>query len=273
MKNFRPLLLEDLQVDSSGLQVLRLCVNQHLPEAEWVNRHRHDFCQCLLYLTGHGVQRLAGKSHAVRAGSLIYVPDGVTHSFEKQGERTPLCMVVDFQVEDRAELQAGLSSLHTEDIAVLRQRLSWLMTATEQRGGVALKAREAAMVLDVTGILLAAVTGEGRGRASTPLSDKVRDWIRDGDLQTMSLASLVEQSGIQKDHLNRVLKRECGLTLGQLLAEYRLQQAKQALADAHLLIQEVGSEVGFEDSNYFARWFRQQTGYSPRTWRQREGLG
>ncbi len=97
MKNFRPLLLEDLQVESSGLEVLRLCVNQHLPEVEWVKAHRHDFSQCLLYLSGHGIQQVDGTNYTVSAGSLISVPSGILHAFEKRSLRVPLCLAVDYR--------------------------------------------------------------------------------------------------------------------------------------------------------------------------------
>lgn len=267
MKNFRPLLLEDLKVESSGLAVLRLCVNQHLPEVEWVKTHRHEFSQCLLYLSGHGIQQVDGKNYSVSAGSLICVPAGIPHAFEKRSPRVPLCLVVDYRMSESVQILQVSSRLNAEDLTLLRQRLSWLMSVSDISDDVAIQAREAAAVLDVAGILLGVATGSVKGNMARPVSDKVNRIIKNGDLHSLTLPDLIKQIGLQKDHLNRVLKRECGLTVSQLLAEARLEKAKALLSDPSMQIQDAGSGSGFEDRNYFARWFRKQTGLSPRDWR------
>lgn len=268
MKNFRPLLLEDLHVESPGLEVLRLCVNQHLPEVEWVRTHRHDFAQSLLYLSGHGIQQVDGRNYPVNAGSLVCVPAGCPHAFEKQSPRTPLCLVVDFRISIRGRSQRAVSRMNAEGLSLVRQRLSWLMSLAGTQGDAAVQAREAAAVLDVAGILLGVATGSISRHKARPVSDKVRRLICAGDLRSVTIGYLVEQVGLQQDHLNRVLKRECGLTAGQMLAEARLERAKALLSDPAMQIQDAGNSVGFEDRNYFARWFRKQTGQSPRDWRR-----
>ena len=109
--------------------------------------------------------------------------------------------------------------------------------------------------------------GSAKRIVTRPVSDKIHRAIQKGDLQSLTLTDLIEKIGLQKDHLNRVLKRECGLTVSQLLSEARLEKAKSLLSDPNLQIQDAGSGAGFEGRNYFARWFRKQTGQSPRDWR------
>ena len=55
--------------------------------------------------------------------------------------------------------------------------------------------------------------------------------------------------------------------LGQLRARVRLRKAA-ALLEQRKSVQETGEAVGILDANYFARWFRQQTGVSPSSWRR-----
>ena len=267
MKNFRPLLLEDLKVESPGLKVLRLCVNQHLPEVDWVQTHCHEFSQFLLYLSGHGVQQVDGINYSVNAGSLIYAPAGVPHAFEKRSQRIPLCLVIDIKIPEPQSVSLISGRLSAQDITLVRQRLSWLMSLAGSVSDFAMQAREAAAVLDLAGVLMTVAMGASNNRGIHPISDKLRRAISDGDLQMMTVAYLVEQVGVQKDHLNRIMKRECGLTVGQLLAQTRLKKAKVLLSETGCQVQDAGGEVGFEDRNYFARWFRKQTGLSPREWR------
>lgn len=82
---------------------------------------------------------------------------------------------------------------------------------------------------------------------------------------TDSLATVVQRSGYQRDHLNRLVKKATGLTLGQYRAQARLTKAKELLAQG-LQVASVAAAVGLADPNYFARWFRRQTGQRPSTW-------
>ncbi len=83
----------------------------------------------------------------------------------------------------------------------------------------------------------------------------------------LSLQEVAQASGYQHDYLNRMLKQQAGLTLGQLRADRILKQAQAWLPRASS-ISEVAEELGFGDPNYFARWFRKQTGVSPSVWRR-----
>ena len=72
---------------------------------------------------------------------------------------------------------------------------------------------------------------------------------------------------MNQDHLNRVLKRESGMTAGQMLAGARLGEAKELLK-REMMVGDVAERVGMLDQNYFARWFKGQTGVTPTAWRR-----
>tara|TARA_R110002096_G_scaffold16641_1_gene56748 strand:+ start:1270 stop:1677 length:408 start_codon:yes stop_codon:yes gene_type:complete len=100
-----------------------------------------------------------------------------------------------------------------------------------------------------------------------PVSDQIRMLIGSGDLAELTPAGLATRQGKSIDHINRQLKRESGVTIGQLLASARLEKACDRLRDPKAVIGDVAEAVGYLDQNYFARWFRQQTGQSPTQWR------
>jgi len=82
---------------------------------------------------------------------------------------------------------------------------------------------------------------------------------------TTPLQQIIRQSGYQRDHLNRLVKKETGLSLGQVRMQRRLVKAKELLSDG-IRVANVANEVGFTDQSYFSRWFRQQTGRVPSRW-------
>ena len=73
--------------------------------------------------------------------------------------------------------------------------------------------------------------------------------------------------GVSEGYLSRSFIAETGLSLIHYLTRYRIQQAKQLLAGSHKSVTEIAMEVGFSDSNYFSRVFRQEVGKSPLTYR------
>ena len=273
MKGLRPLLLEDLEITAPGLTVLRLCVNRHLPETHWVRSHRHDYAQVLAYLSGSGWQAVGDRRIPVSSGRVIGIPAGVEHAFEKEKARSPLCLVIDLEGE-----VAGLSAVETrilsaESRAEVQRCLSWLDRQRQDNTG--LRVREAGVVLQVAGLLVESLAvSEGAGlssdrSAASRFSERVRKSLHEADPDDWEGEGIADALGVQRDHLNRLLKRECGLTLGQLIAEHRLARARQGLEESGREIQDVAASVGILDRNYFARWVRKQTGLTPSAWRKR----
>lgn len=65
------------------------------------------------------------------------------------------------------------------------------------------------------------------------------------------------------DHLNRIFKRIYGQTIFSYLTEIRIKHAKDMLEETDLPISEVAYLIGFEDSSYFTKYFKQHTGTTP----------
>ncbi|MCB1229104.1 MAG: helix-turn-helix domain-containing protein [Verrucomicrobiae bacterium] len=275
MKGLRPLLLEDLQIAAPGLTVLRLCVNRHLPETHWVRSHRHRYAQILAYLSGSGWQLVEEERIPVSTGRIIGIPAGVSHAFEKERARSPLCLVVDLKMESNRLAKLQTRILNAEARAEIQSCLTWLAKQRSERG--MLRVREAGVVLQVAGLLAESLATSGSGElssgrgASSRFVERVRKYLCATEPDIWNGEAVAEALDMQRDHLNRLLKQECGLTAGQLIAEHRLDLARRGLESSGREIQEVAVSVGMLDRNYFARWFRKQTGLTPSVWRRRHG--
>lgn len=273
MTGLRPLLFEDLEIASPGVTVLRLGLNRHLPETLWVRRHRHGFAQILAYLSGSGWQTVGDERLPVSTGRVIGIPAGVDHAFEKEKARSPLCLVIDLRTDSPRWAVPSSVILNAEAQSEIRRCLTWLARLNPVRGD--LRVRECGVVLQVAGLLVESLTPE---RAESAAADRgtgtrflarVRHWLREQAPERWDGALLAKELGMHRDHLNRLLRGECGLSIGQIIAEHRLEQARRGLVETEGEIQEIGASVGMLDRNYFARWFRQQTGLSPSAWRRR----
>lgn len=271
MRRFRSLLIDQVDVRMPGLRLLKLAVHRHLAEHASVELHRHRWSQALLYLSGRGRQLLAGGDALVEPGTLVVMPPGAAHAFTRTTERAPLCLMLDFRLQGLAERPMVVCSLNRSELAQVRQQLAQLIRLQAEVGG-SLRWEGAAVGLQLLVNLLRiagwlerapAALGTGSGRALRQLLAKIDP--------ANPLRRVVQQSGYQRDHLNRLVKKETGLTLGQFRAQRRLARAKELLAQG-LRVATVAAAVGLPDQNYFARWFRRQTGLRPSTWIQ-GGLG
>jgi AraC family L-rhamnose operon transcriptional activator RhaR len=273
MKNYRPLLIQDLNLTLPGIKVLRLRLNRHLPEARWT-QHAHEHDQLLVYLMGRGHQRMGSDLYTARAGTVIHVPPGTPHAFEQAASRPPLCLVVDLELGPGRGVAHPCDQLTADQLAETKARLSSLFRhrQVEQRE---MSLRVAAVVLDILDLSLKCIgwlapVNRYSAARHYSLAKRVERLLEQNDAAGVTLEEIARQSGYQQDHLNRLLRSECGLTLGQLRARIRLKRAV-ALIEANRPIQEVGEKVGMLDPNYFARWFRQQTGVTPTAWRRSPG--
>jgi AraC-like DNA-binding protein len=74
---------------------------------------------------------------------------------------------------------------------------------------------------------------------------------------------LAQRLGVSERHLNRCFQQEMGLPPMTYLNRYRVKRAKELLEQGDRSVTEVALAVGFSDSNYFGRVFRQEVGVSP----------
>lgn len=96
--------------------------------------------------------------------------------------------------------------------------------------------------------------------------DTVRDVIRviyenysNPDLDLLRVAQELPMPPAQ---LSRILNREVGVGFRRLLKSTRIEEAKRMLASHRYSVKEVAARVGFSDSHYFSRSFKEMTGVS-----------
>ena len=95
-----------------------------------------------------------------------------------------------------------------------------------------------------------------------PVTSKIRRLLAGLSKAVGSPRELANLIGEDLSSLNRKVRNESGLNLGTLLDERRLELAYSGLQAKVLPISQVAWEAGFEDPNYFSRWFKKESGKS-----------
>lgn len=254
MLAWSPILIQQIEIHALGFVLRKLQLNRHR-ETE-VAPHRHEYAQLILYLSGEGVQTVNGHVRRATAGDLFVLPAGVSHGFALAGRSRPLCLVLDYEVEGSTRPRVAHRKLPQSTL----NELHALLSQVPAKGRLTLA--HFPTILAVVARLLGHAPKPSSPPAVPNVFEKVSELLR----TPAPLAKVARAAGYHPDHLNRKLKREAGLGLRALRDRLRLESAQHALRTAPT-IAEAATRAGFDDPNYFTRWFRKQTGQTPGAWR------
>ena len=85
------------------------------------------------------------------------------------------------------------------------------------------------------------------------------------------ISEYAEKLAVSANHLNDTVKRLSGYSASQLIKNQLIKQATMCLVRSEKSVAEISYLLGFEDSSYFSRFYRLQTGSSPSDYRNKTG--
>jgi AraC family transcriptional regulator, transcriptional activator of pobA len=109
------------------------------------------------------------------------------------------------------------------------------------------------------------------GKTITKFNKALQTYIRNGSLQTKGLPSvnhMAERLSISPRYLSDLLRQETGKTALELIHLSLISEAKNLLKTADQGVAEIAYYLGFENTSYFTRLFKKQTGMKPLEFRK-----
>lgn len=97
---------------------------------------------------------------------------------------------------------------------------------------------------------------------------RVKSMIHEFYQSGITLDEIAAKLNVTPEYLSMQFHREVGETYSSYLKSYRISKAKELLIGTQKKQYEVAREVGYADSKYFSRVFRECTGYSPAEYRK-----
>ncbi|HVK39593.1 MAG TPA: AraC family transcriptional regulator [Candidatus Kapabacteria bacterium] len=80
-------------------------------------------------------------------------------------------------------------------------------------------------------------------------------------------AAYAEMLAVTPNHLNTIVRRRLGCTIGELVQARLLLDAKRLLCHTTLSIKEIAHSLNYDDPSYFTRFFRTHAGVTPQSFR------
>lgn len=100
------------------------------------------------------------------------------------------------------------------------------------------------------------------------LIEQIKAYLEQNYTRKLNLTEVSQHFYLSYSYLSLLFKRETGYNISEYLNQLRISHAKQLLADSATKVYEIGALVGIEDSHYFTRIFKKQTGLTPSQYRE-----
>jgi AraC-like DNA-binding protein len=111
-----------------------------------------------------------------------------------------------------------------------------------------------------------------KGHNYNTVRDVIRVLAKKYTDPSLDLDQVARELPISPKRLSRILNQQVGISFRQLLRDVRIEEAKRILTARQLSVKEVAARVGFSDSHYFSRSFRESTGLKAREYQARTAL-
>lgn len=242
-----------------------------------IGRHRHEALQQILYIRGGTGDAILGDTVTPLAPPcVVLVPPGLTHGFRFSHDMDGL--VLTFSAPGRA---AHTSDGYPEAMAAFpaavvplgdcgeRPFLDQLFVrlADERPYRHSGARRLARSCLDAAIVILNRMVADREpqdvaSRAQETVA-RLEDLIDENLHRQMTIAAYAALLGLSPTHLNRCVRAVTGSSAHRLVMMRVMEEAKRLLVFGRGSVQDVSAELGFSDSAYFCRRFRQLTGETP----------
>lgn len=238
--------------------------------------HKHDFYQLILMTAGSGLHHIDFSTYKITKNQLFVMKPAQVHTWHLKGAQG---YVVEFNRD-------SLHGMSTHALDMIKQldftpdALTFKTQEFEQLKTVTKLMMEEFMAekehldLALRGYLMAFLiqvlrnSPIGKQAKSIDILDRFRNLVEDNFKHEHRVEFYAKELKLTPKALTMQLSRLMGKAPRQLIQERCLLEAKRYLAYSALPIADIGYELGFEDANYFTRFFRLHEKMTPAKFRK-----
>jgi AraC-like DNA-binding protein len=238
--------------------------------------HKHDYFQFVTIEKGSGWHEIDFSRYSLRSPQIFFVRPSAVHSWSfnasthgfvleftesslgNRKARTPL-------VEELASLPSALAGESAASLFPLLGIMRAEFCAAAPGFRASLEHLLHSFLIQIA--RGASVTGPLATKPQS-LAMRFRFLVEKNFESEHSVEFYANQLGVSAKALTMRLARSIGKSAGAVIQERCLVEAKRLLAYSTLPVSEIAYRLGYEDPNYFARFFRQKTGLAPGKFRE-----
>lgn len=252
---------------------------------------------------GSGTMELNGRTHAVEPGDAVFIPSGICYTILPSAGQTLLVIGINF---DFTHKNACISQpIYPENAKNFKEENIiehvFFADAGEFNAPLCLKKLEsfegrlmeicheyseykkfwrpkingifASLLADIARMVISAgsSSSEDDKRSDTSVADRIISYIRENYFRNLTNEKIAAKFNYHPNYLNKVMVKNTGLSMHQYLMKIRLSHSIRLLRTSQAPVSEIAISVGFSDPNYFSKFFKQNMGRSPSSFRKKSG--
>ncbi len=256
-------------------------------------RHRHDYVE-MIYMCDGSTTHIVGDSDRIvlEKGDLLLLSQHAWHEILPAGEGdiavnfiilTPffdraLAMVEkenilrDFLISAISGETASVGYLHIRagdivPIQNLLENMIWSLQAGGRAASNTIQQTTMGLLFVHIAQYLDRIDRDDPGQKEEACLFRVLNYI-DSHYRAGTLAEASDQAGQAPYTVSRLLKKRTGMNFRELLQKRKLEQAAYLLVNTPMSIDRIMESIGYDNSSYFYRRFRDKYGLSPAAYRE-----
>jgi AraC family transcriptional regulator, transcriptional activator of pobA len=264
----------------SGLELEYFHPGDRSDEMQKLGAHRDDHYLFYLVEEGSATMEIDFRELTFREGALYYVLPGQVHQRIRNDQAKGWLIAVDASLvsqEQRQVFEQNMTAqlpvnLQPADVATYHTLLGLILKKQQEEWRKPFQLRVIYALLQAfTGMVAADFSGttdfSGRKSRKQQLVREFNQLLKSHLKTTKSPAAYAEMLHVSVAYLNEALKKVTGRPVGHWIAQEVILEAKRLLYYTQLTVKEIAYELGYQDSTYFFRLFKQHSGLTPLAFR------
>ncbi len=235
--------------------------------------HRHDFFQVMLVISGTGWHQIDFKKHKVTPRQIFIMKPGQMHSWDLA--KNVKGLIVEFSYQSLNSIKESLRLINNytlspdsytftnkndfTEIMNLAQIMRAEFTNKRELHDLSLQSYLTAFLI----LTMRSYQPDLTQQKTISTIEAFKGLIDKNYRQKHTVEFYARELKTSPKALTMQLLRSIGKSPRQMIQERILLEAKRFLAFSDLNIAQIGYELGFEDANYFSRFFRQHEKKTP----------
>lgn len=266
-ENYLPLL------ELAQLNIMRYGLHKH--EHFAVHDRTFNYYGVSYMSRGQSIVRFENETLTLNAGDAFLIPPSIKHDHIKTGEGVAEFLWWDFRFEVAGYVDALKPfklpcKLHMSDqtqfARVFAEFTRFMQRPTSPSDVLMRQARGIELVSMILSEAFACASYQIEDDSADIIPGMVKD-IYDHCTKRAILPLLAEKYRLHPTYLSNRFTQVLGVSPTQLQGRFRLERAQELLRTQRISVHEIATLLGYENSNNFTRFFKQEMGCTPTQYR------
>lgn len=227
--------------------------------------HRHDFWQIILIMAGGGSHQIDFNTYKVKPRQVFIIKPGQVHRWKMNAGIQGV--IVEYARSHQLTNSPDELILPENEFQLIRMMTTIMQSEFSRKGPDADNSLRS--LLSSFLIQLERHTPKHGLDKTTTILESFKSLVEKNFMKEHRVEFYSEKLGMTSKALTMQVTRALGKSPRAVIQDRFMMEARRYLAFSSMSIAEIGFELGFEDANYFTRFFRTHEKITPAAFRKK----